>query len=127
MKSSSRLRGHKGPAVSTFNKVSTAITLRFEIHNSSLPEEIKTALGQLKDNHISPDGVIIIKAQRHRSQIMNRQDALDRLKDIILKAIQPKKKRKSTVPSKSSVEKRLQTKKRRSITKLGRRKVDPEL
>jgi ribosome-associated protein len=92
------------------NKVSTAIHLRFNIKQSSLPDEFKTRLRHLQDYRISSDGVIVIKAQRYRSQEQNRLDALGRLARLIKKVNTVPTKRKKTKPSKRSVQKRLDSK-----------------
>ena len=92
------------------NKVSTAIHLRFNIAHSSLPEEYKTRLLHTSDYRISTDGVIVIKAQRYRSQEQNREDALQRLARLIRNVTLVRKKRKTTKPSKQSVKKRLDSK-----------------
>ena len=89
------------------NKVSTAIHLRFNIEKSTLPPEYKLRLLQLNDYRISTEGIIIIKAQRYRSQEQNRADALQRLVGLIKKASFTPTKRRKTKPSKTSVKKRL--------------------
>jgi ribosome-associated protein len=106
-----------GPGGQNVNKVSTAIHLRFSIRGSSLPEFYKTALLNLKDRHITQDGEIIIKAQRSRSQEQNREDALDRLAELIRSVAQPRKLRTATRPTRASRERRLESKKKRSSTK----------
>jgi ribosome-associated protein len=106
-----------GPGGQNVNKVSTAIHLRFSIRGSSLPEFYKTALLNLKDRHITQDGEIIIKAQRSRSQEQNREDALDRLAELIRSVAQPRKRRTATRPTRASRERRLESKKKRSSTK----------
>jgi ribosome-associated protein len=99
------------------NKVATAIHLRFDIRLSSLPEEEKIRLLETKDYRISSDGIVIIKAQRYRSQELNRQDALQRLVGLIRKACHVPKKRRATKPSKKSIKKRLDSKAHRSSLK----------
>ena len=76
------------------NKVSTAVHLRFNIPESSLPDKVKEDLLALSDQRISKDGILVIKAQSFRSQEKNRQDALERLQEIIQRALIKKKKRK---------------------------------
>ena len=107
------------------NKVATAIHLRFDIRASSLPETYKEKLLRLKDRRISKEGVIIIKAQRYRSQAKNRDDALHRLRAVIKKATEVRKKRKATKPTKGSKQRRLENKARRGALKKLRRKIDP--
>lgn len=92
------------------NKVSTAIHLRFNILRSSLPDEYKARLLHARDYRITADGVVIIKAQRYKSQEQNRADALHRLVRLIEKLTTVAKKRKKTKPSKQSVKKRLDRK-----------------
>ncbi len=99
------------------NKVSTAIHLRFNIAQSSLPDDYKEKLWHTKDSHLTVDGMIVIKAQRHRSQELNKTDALHRLVRIIKKAIFVPKKRRKTKPSKQSVKKRLDSKTQRGDLK----------
>lgn len=99
------------------NKVSTAIHLRFDIKASHLPEEYKLRLAQFRDSRITTDGIIIIKAQKFRSQDKNRTDALQRLAALIREAGFIEKKRKESKPSKSSVKKRLEGKQHRGKLK----------
>ena len=106
------------------NKVSTAIHLRFDIKASSLPDRYKEKLLILSDSRISTDGVIVIKAQQFRTQEQNKEDALNRLKDLIERALTPQKKRFITKPSKGAKRKRLDSKVKRGQLKASRRKVD---
>jgi ribosome-associated protein len=106
------------------NKVSTAIHLRFDIAASSLPEFYKEQLLLLKDHRISRDGVITIKAQQHRSQEQNREDALARLRELIQRVAIPRKKRKATKPTKGSQRRRLENKVKRGRLKTLRRTLD---
>jgi len=106
------------------NKVSTAIHLRFDIAASSLPEFYKEQLLLLKDHRISRDGVITIKAQQHRSQEQNREDALTRLRELIQRVAIPRKKRKATKPTKGSQRRRLENKTKRGRLKTLRRTLD---
>ncbi len=99
------------------NKVSTAIHLRFNIEQSILPTEYKIRLLQLNDYRITAEGIIIIKAQRYRSQEQNRADALQRLVGLIKRASATPIKRKKTKPSKTSVKKRLDKKTQRGNLK----------
>jgi ribosome-associated protein len=116
----------QGAGGQNVNKVSTAIHLRFDIRSSSLPDSIKEKLLMLNDQRISEDGVVIIKAQRFRSQLKNREDALKRLQDLIGSVMISPKKRKATKPTKGSEERRLETKIKRGQTKSLRGKVDDE-
>ena len=100
----------QGAGGQNVNKVSTAIHLRFDIQDSSLPEIYKTKLLALSDQRISKDGIIIIKAQRFRSQEKNREDALNRLRELIVQSMAKQKKRKPTRPSKNAKKKRMDNK-----------------
>lgn len=99
------------------NKVSTAIHLRFDIAASSLPPFYKEELLKLRDQRISEEGVITIKAQQHRSQERNREDALERLSLLIQSVAIPKKKRRPTKPTKGSQNRRIEGKKRQGRLK----------
>lgn len=114
----------QGAGGQNVNKVATAIHLRFDIRASSLPEVYKDRLLAFRDYRISKDGIVIIKAQRYRSQEQNREDALARLRDLIIRARQTPKKRKATKPSKASQKKRIESKIRRGRLKASRGKVD---
>ena len=107
----------QGAGGQNVNKVSTAIHLRFDIKLSSLPETYKTRLLEVGDYRVTSGGVIIIKAQRYRSQEQNRVDALERLINFITKANIQLKKRKKTKPSKRSIQKRLDGKTQRGHLK----------
>lgn len=113
----------QGAGGQNVNKVSTAIHLRFDIQNSSLPDEVKDKILALKDQRISKEGIIVIKAQRFRSQGKNREDVLNRLKALILKSMVKQKKRKPTRPSGSAKKKRLDKKTRHGKLKQLRQKV----
>jgi ribosome-associated protein len=106
------------------NKVSTAIHLRFDIAASSLPEPCKEQLLLLRDHRISRDGVIMIKAQESRSQEQNREDALARLRELIQRAMIPRKKRKATRPTKGSKQRRIEHKKKHGRLKNLRRTLE---
>jgi ribosome-associated protein len=114
----------QGAGGQNVNKVSTAIHLRFDINASSLPDVYKEKLGQLKDRRISGDGVIVIKAQRYRSQEKNREDALARLQALIKSSIITPKKRTATKPTKGSVKRRIEGKTQRGQLKALRGKVE---
>ena len=119
----SRSQGAGGQNV---NKVSSAIHLRFDIRASSLPEFYKNRLLKLKDRRISSDGVIIIKAQRYRTQEKNREDALVRLRELIKSVVVSRKKRIATKPSRGAKKRRLDSKSKRGQLKRLRGKVAPE-
>lgn len=106
------------------NKVATAIHLRFDINASSLPEVYKERLLKLNDERISNDGVVVIKAQRYRSQEKNREDALARLQTLIKSVAVTARKRKPTKPSKSSQKRRMDNKTKHGQLKALRGKVD---
>jgi len=115
----------QGAGGQNVNKVSSAIHLRFDIANSTtLGEDIKERLMQLNDRRISKSGVAVIKSQRFRNQDKNREDALQRLADLVRKSLVVQKPRKKTRPSKKAKEKRMEDKSRRSRLKQSRRPVD---
>lgn len=107
----------QGAGGQNVNKVSSAIHLRFDINASSLPTMYKQRLLQTKDKRITSDGVLIIKAQQHRTQEKNKQAALERLTQIINQVIVTPKKRYKTKPSNASKRKRIENKKKRSQVK----------
>ena len=113
----------QGAGGQNVNKVSSAIHLRFDIHSSSLPAELKQKLLKQRDHRISKNGVIIIKAQRFRTQEKNRDDALDRLTKLLLAASIVQKTRRVTKPSKSSKRKRMDSKTKRGHLKTSRSKI----
>ena len=108
------------------NKVSSAIHLRFDVAASSLPAGVKARLLLLKDQRLTRDGIVVIKAQQHRSQEMNRDEALARLQEIVERASAVPKTRRATKPSRSAKKKRLEGKIRRGRIKQLRGKVNPE-
>ncbi|TDP01213.1 alternative ribosome rescue aminoacyl-tRNA hydrolase ArfB [Marinomonas balearica] len=107
----------QGAGGQNVNKVSSAIHLRFDIKASSLPEFYKERLLSLSDSRITKEGEIIIKAQQHRTQELNREDALERLKALILSATRVQKARRATKPTRSSQRKRVDSKKQRGKVK----------
>ena len=114
----------QGAGGQNVNKVSSAVHLRFDIQASSLPPFYKERLLALRDQRITSDGVIIIKAQQYRTQEQNRGDALERLKELILAAIKVEKVRRPTKPTLGSKKRRLEGKSQRGSIKAGRGKVD---
>lgn len=114
-----RAQGSGGQNV---NKVSSAIHLRFDIRASSLSEQYKSRLLQFSDQRISSEGIIVIKAQQHRSQEQNKLNALDRLKALIQMAIVVPKKRKPSRRSRSSIKRRLDSKNKKGRLKELRKK-----
>lgn len=114
----------QGSGGQNVNKVSTAIHLRFNIHASSLPDFYKTRLLALKDSRINKDGVIVIKSQQYRSQEKNREDALQRLLELIKSVARVQKARRATKPTHASQQRRMDAKTRRSRDKQLRRKVN---
>lgn len=113
----------QGAGGQNVNKVSTAIHLRFDIAASSLPDYYKEQLLKLNDRRITQDGVVVIKAQEHRSQENNRESALKRLQELIQSAVVVTIKRKPTKPSRSSQRKRLDYKTKRGQVKCNRAEV----
>ena len=113
----------QGAGGQNVNKVSSAIHLRFDVMGSSLPEAVKNSVLDLKDRRISKDGIIVIKAQRFRTQEKNREDALGRLTVLISSALKKQKKRKPTRPTRASKQKRLDTKTKKSRIKKLRGRV----
>ena len=113
----------QGAGGQNVNKVSSAIHLRFDIGASSLPDDVKVRLLALSDNRITRDGVLVIKAQEHRSQDMNRIEAFARMMDVVQSVAKPPKKRRPTKPTFASKQRRLEGKKKLSEIKSGRSKV----
>ncbi len=107
----------QGAGGQNVNKVSSAIHLRFNIRASSLPEGCKERLLALRDHRITDDGEVIIKAQQHRKQEQNRDEALDRLRTLITSALHAPKQRRPTKPTRGSRKRRLESKKRRGQLK----------
>ncbi|TMN34508.1 alternative ribosome rescue aminoacyl-tRNA hydrolase ArfB [Pseudoalteromonas sp. S2755] len=107
----------QGAGGQNVNKVSSAIHLRFDINRSTLPDFYKARLLALKDSRVTKEGVIVLKAQSFRTQEKNKEDALERLKTLILAATKVEKTRRATKPTKSSQKKRLNQKTKRGQTK----------
>ncbi|MCP8466524.1 aminoacyl-tRNA hydrolase [Pseudomonas sp. ZM23] len=114
----------QGAGGQNVNKVSSAVHLRFDIRASSLPEFYKERLLALRDQRISSDGVVVIKAQQYRTQEQNRDDALNRLAELIRGVAAVQKKRRPTRPTLGSRTRRLDGKSKRGAIKAGRGKVD---
>ncbi|WP_330959925.1 alternative ribosome rescue aminoacyl-tRNA hydrolase ArfB [Photobacterium sp. 53610] len=114
----------QGAGGQNVNKVSSAIHLRFDIHRSSLPDIYKEKLLNLSDQRITKDGVIIIKAQQFRTQEQNKEDALQRLQQLIQSAMKQEKKRRATKPTRASKQRRMDKKSQRGQVKSMRSKVN---
>jgi ribosome-associated protein len=113
----------QGAGGQNVNKVSSAVHLRFDVIASSLPEGVKARLLGSSDRRISDEGVVVIKAQRHRSQDLNRRDALERLNALVARAEHVPVARKPTKPTRASRQRRLEGKSIRSQVKATRAKV----
>ncbi|MBA1332145.1 class I peptide chain release factor [Candidatus Endoriftia persephone str. Guaymas] len=114
----------QGAGGQNVNKVSSAVHLRFDIAQSSLPDFYKQRLLTLRDRRISSEGIIVIKAQRFRTREKNRTDALERLRELICSMAVVRKKRIATKPSKGARQRRLDEKSKRGKQKSLRRKVE---
>ena len=117
-----------GPGGQNVNKVSTAVELRFDVRASAvLPEPVRARLLARRDRRLTDEGVLVISAQRFRTQERNREDARERLLELIRAALVAPRKRVATKPTRASKERRLGAKKRRANVKQGRgRTRDPE-
>ena len=115
-----------GPGGQNVNKVASAVVLRYDIGNSSLPTEVKKRLIRCAGKRVTDNNVLMIKAQQFRTQERNRQDALDRLLELVRQAATPPKVRTPTKPTRVSRERHLQAKHHRSQTKQMRRLVPDE-
>jgi ribosome-associated protein len=113
-----------GPGGQNVNTVSTAVQLRLDVKNSSLPPEVKDRLQKMGGKKITKEGVLVIKAQNARTQEGNRQEALRRLKELIRQATVKPKPRRQTRPSKAARERRLENKKHRRRIKALRKTID---
>ena len=113
-----------GPGGQNINKVATAVQLRLDVRNSpSLPEDVRERLIRLAGRRITGDGILIIKARRFRSQDRNRQDAINRMIDLIRKALETPKPRRETKPTPASKKRRMNAKRRHSEIKRMRRSI----
>ena len=113
----------QGAGGQNVNKVATAIHLRFDLHSPALPEKVRKRLLSSGDSRITADGVLIIKAQNHRTQEKNRSEAIERLRTLILGATRTQRKRIATRPSRAAKQKRLEAKKKRGQLKKLRSKA----
>ena len=113
----------QGAGGQNVNKVSSAVHVRFDLHASSLPDDVKQRLLALSDQRITTEGVVVIKAQTTRSQDMNRADAMQRLQALVDAVAVPPKARRATKPTYGSKQRRLEGKGIRSAIKAGRGKV----
>jgi ribosome-associated protein len=115
-----------GPGGQNVNKVATAVTLRFDAAGSpSLPEPVRERLLRLAGGRATRDGVIVLRARRHRSQARNRRDVLDRLVELIREAAEEPEERKATKPTKAARRRRVDDKRRRGEVKQRRKRPDP--
>jgi ribosome-associated protein len=116
-----------GPGGQNVNKVATAVQLRFDAaHSPSLPEAVRERLMRLAGNRLTGEGEVVIEAKRFRTQERNRQDAIKRLVELILRATEKPKPRIATRPTQASQRRRLEAKQRRGATKRGRGAVEGE-
>jgi len=113
----------QGAGGQNVNKVSTALHLRFDIAASSLPEAVKARLLAHRDQRITAEGIVVIKAQRYRSQDKNRADALARLQDLVVSAATVPRARKATKPTRSSQRRRVDSKVKRGELKAARSRI----
>ncbi|GMW07913.1 MAG: alternative ribosome rescue aminoacyl-tRNA hydrolase ArfB [Gammaproteobacteria bacterium] len=113
----------QGAGGQNVNKVASAVHLRFDVPASSLPATLKERLLALGDRRITAGGVVVIKAQRHRTQEQNRDEALARLDELVRKALATRKPRKATRPTRASQERRIDSKKKAARTKALRGRI----
>ena len=114
----------QGAGGQNVNKVSNAVHLRFDVRASSLPDDVKERLLALGDSRITQEGVVVIKAQEHRSLEMNRSDALARLNALVQSVATPPRQRKPTRPTYGSKLRRLEGKAQRGQVKAARAKIE---
>ena len=116
-----------GPGGQNVNKVSTAVELRFDPSQSSaITSEVRDRLRVIAGSRMTSDGVLVIDARRHRTQAQNREDARERLADLLRQALVKPRRRRATRPGKGAVERRIEVKKRRSDTKRARGRIGDE-
>ena len=116
----------QGAGGQNVNTVSNAVHLRFDVRASSLPQEVKERLLERRDQRISADGVVVIKAQRYRSLERNRDDAMARLRELVETAAAVMPERRATRPTRASQRRRVDSKVKRGQVKAGRRKLEGE-
>jgi len=109
-----------GPGGQNVNKVATAVQLRYDVGRSSLPPDVRDRLRAVAGSRMTDDDVLVIDARAHRTQLQNREDARERLAELIRRALVRPKRRKKTKPSRAAKEKRIESKKRRGQTKAAR-------
>ena len=114
----------QGAGGQNVNKVSSAIHLRFDVRASSLPDDVKERLLAMRDSRITDEGVVVIKAQQHRSQDQNKYEAIERLHQLVRSAAARPKLRRATRPTRGSKQRRLESKKHRSAIKALRTRID---
>jgi ribosome-associated protein len=112
-----------GPGGQNVNKVATAVQLRFDVNNAALPADVRDRLIKLAGKRMTLDGMLLIEARRFREQERNRQDALDRLVELLRRATQKPKSRRKTQPTRASRQRRIESKQRRSKLKRLRRPI----
>ena len=113
-----------GPGGQNVNKVATAVQLKFDpAQSSALPPDVRDRLRQLAGSRVTSDGVIVIEAKRHRTQAQNREDARERLADLIRRAAVVPRRRRKTRPTRKAIERRVDAKRQRSQTKRHRGRV----
>jgi ribosome-associated protein len=113
-----------GPGGQNVNKVASKVQLRFDTSSPSLPDEVRQRLRVIARNRIIDNNILLIEAKRYRTQEQNREDAINRLVELIRQATERPKARHRTRPTKASIEKRLESKRRHSETKQMRRRID---
>jgi ribosome-associated protein len=115
-----------GPGGQNVNKVATAVQLRYDLGRSTLPADVRDRLRTLAGSRITDDDVLVIDARAHRTQLQNREEARERLADLVRRALVRPKKRRKTRPTRAARERRLESKKRRAETKRGRGRLSGE-